>query len=53
MQGNANHGKPHYRCRYLNEYSTANHIEHLLTIYLREDVIVPRLNAWLAKAALC
>lgn len=50
MQGNFNNGKPHYRCRYLNEYSTANHVEHPPTIYLREDVIVSRLDAWLAKA---
>ena len=50
MQGNPNNGKPYYRCRYLNQYSTANHVEHPPTIYLREDVIVPRLDAWLAKA---
>jgi hypothetical protein len=34
----------------LNEYSIANHIEHPATIYLREDVVVPRLDVWLAKA---
>lgn len=50
MQGNANNGRAHYRCRYLNEYAKANHIEHPPTIYLREDAIVPRLDAWLAKA---
>ena len=50
MQGNPNNGKPHYRCRYSAEYSTANHIEHPPTIYLREDAVVPRLDAWLAKA---
>lgn len=50
MQGNFNNGRPHYRCRYLREYSTANHVEHPPTIYLREDVVVPRLDAWLAKA---
>lgn len=33
----------------MNEYSTANHVEHPPTVYLREDVIVPRLDAWLAK----
>jgi site-specific DNA recombinase len=28
MQGNFNHGLPHYRCRFPNEYALANHIEH-------------------------
>jgi len=50
MQGNLNNGRPHYRCRYLNEYATANHVKRPSTIYLREDLVVPRLDAWLAKA---
>ncbi|GAB7046633.1 hypothetical protein JCM9534A_17590 [Catenuloplanes indicus JCM 9534] len=39
MQGNFNHGLPHYRCRFPNEYALANHVEHPLTVYLRENPV--------------
>ncbi len=49
MQGNFNHGLPHYRCRFPNEYALANHVEHPLTVYLRENQVIPSLDRWLAK----
>jgi hypothetical protein len=50
MQGSWNNGKPHYRCVYPTEYGLANHVQHPRSVYLREDQIVPRLDAWLAGA---
>ncbi|WP_007507410.1 hypothetical protein [Pseudofrankia saprophytica] len=50
MQGNWNHGHAHYRYRYPQEHARANHIDHPLTVYVREDAILPTLDAWLATA---
>ncbi len=50
MQGNWNHGHAHYRCRYPQEYALANTIDHPLAVYLREDTVLPALDAWLAGA---
>ncbi|WP_261568964.1 recombinase family protein [Frankia gtarii] len=50
MQGTWNHGHAHYRCRYPQEYAIANLIDHPLSVYLREDAILPDLDAWLATA---
>jgi DNA invertase Pin-like site-specific DNA recombinase len=49
MQGNFNHGLPHYRCRFPNEYALANHVEHPRAVYLRENVVVAELDRWLTK----
>ncbi|MFE6923360.1 recombinase family protein [Nocardia sp. NPDC057663] len=49
MQGNWNHDKPHYRCRYPSEYATANKIDHSPTVYLREEQIDGPLDVWLAQ----
>ncbi len=52
MQGNWNHGHghghAHYRCP--QEYALANTINHPLAVYLREDTVLPVLDAWLAGA---
>ncbi|MEV7008413.1 zinc ribbon domain-containing protein [Streptosporangium sp. NPDC051022] len=48
MQGNWNHRHPYYRCRYLAEYALANDLDHPKTVYLREDEVLPALDAWLA-----
>ena len=48
MQGQLNNGKPHYRCRYPDEY--ALRLTHPRNVYLREDAIVTPLDAWLARA---
>ncbi|WP_007516034.1 recombinase family protein [Pseudofrankia saprophytica] len=50
MQGNWNHGHAHYRCRYPEEYALANHVDHPLAVYVREDAVLPALDAWLATA---
>jgi hypothetical protein len=49
MQGNWNHGKAHYRCRFASEYAGLRDDAHQATIYVREDEIVPRLDDWLAQ----
>ncbi len=49
MQGNWNHDRPHYRCRYPNEYALANDLDHPKSVYLREDQLVEPLDAWLAE----
>jgi site-specific DNA recombinase len=48
MQGNFNHGMPHYRCRFPNECALANHVEHPRAVYLRENQVIPALDRWLA-----
>lgn len=48
MQGQWNHGRAHYRCRFPNEYALANAVDHPRTVYLREDQIIPELDRWLA-----
>jgi hypothetical protein len=47
MQGSWIAGRARYRCRYPNEYGLANQIQHPRNIYVREDAILPRLDAWL------
>jgi site-specific DNA recombinase len=49
MAGQHNHGRAHYRCRYPTEYALANEVEHPRTVYLREDEVIPALDAWLAR----
>ncbi|MFE5161651.1 recombinase family protein [Streptomyces sp. NPDC056697] len=50
MQGTFNNGKPHYRCRYNAEYAKNAALDHPLTVYVREEVILPELDKWIAKA---
>lgn len=50
MQCNFNNGRNHYRCRYTAEYARTNALDHPLTVYVREDAILPKLDAWIAKA---
>jgi site-specific DNA recombinase len=50
MQGNWNHGRAHYRCRFPNEYAVGNKINHPLTVYVRENAILDPLDTWLAEA---
>ena len=50
MQGNWNHGRAHYRCRFPNEYAMGNKINHPLTVYVREDAVLEPLDTWLAEA---
>jgi site-specific DNA recombinase len=48
MQGNWNHGAAHYRCRYPSEYAIAKKIDHVPSVYLREDAVMGDVDAWLA-----
>jgi len=49
MQAHWINSAPYYRCRFPQEYALANKITHPRNVYLREDVIVPRLDRWLAE----
>ncbi|GDY46472.1 hypothetical protein SANT12839_073540 [Streptomyces antimycoticus] len=49
MQGTFNHGHPHYRCRYPYEYAKSGTLDHPLTVYIREAVILPKLDRWIAQ----
>jgi DNA invertase Pin-like site-specific DNA recombinase len=50
MQGSWNNGKPHYRCVFPEQYALANQLQHPRSIYVREELIVPALDRWLARA---
>ncbi|MCW2897619.1 MAG: Recombinase, partial [Actinomycetia bacterium] len=49
MQGSWNNGKPHYRCTFLSEYAAKNKIDHPASVYLREEQLLPDLDAWLSR----
>lgn len=49
MSGQHNHGRAHYRCRYPAEYALANDVDHPRTVYVREDEVMPALDAWIAS----
>ncbi|HVM54377.1 MAG TPA: recombinase family protein [Acidimicrobiales bacterium] len=49
MQGSWNNDRAHYRCRFAAEYALAKGVDHPKTVYLREDVLVPALDRWLAE----
>jgi len=48
MQGHTVRGTAYYRCRYPQEYALANTIAHPANVYVREDVLIPVLDGWLA-----
>jgi len=49
MEGTRAHDTARYRCSYPANYGLANKVEHPRTVYVREDVIVPRLDAWITS----
>ncbi len=49
MQGTYAHDTARYRCTYPSEYALVGKVDHPLTVYVREDSIVPRLDAWIAE----
>src|SRR3954471_8211312 len=49
MQGTFNNGKHHYRCQYGAEYKAQRQLDHPTTLYLREERILPALDAWLMQ----
>jgi site-specific DNA recombinase len=49
MQSHWVHGTPYYRCRFAAEYALASHVEHPLSINLREDAVIGQVDRWLAR----
>jgi len=39
---------PYYHCRFPAEYALANHIEHPLSVNLREDAVIGQAEDWIA-----
>lgn len=50
MQGTWNNDEPYYRCRFPENYASANRIAHPRNVYLRESRLVGPLDSWLASA---
>lgn len=49
MQGSWNNGKAHYRCTFLSEYTAKNKVNHPAGVYLRKELLLPQLDAWLSR----
>ncbi|MDS0135767.1 recombinase family protein [Amycolatopsis sp. CM201R] len=50
MQGQRNHERPFYRCRYPTEYGLANKTEHPRNVYLAERDLLGPIDSWLATS---
>ncbi len=50
MQGHTVRDDAYYRCRYPQEYALANTIRHPANVFVREDIILPALDKWIARA---
>lgn len=48
MQGQWNHGRAYYRCKFTDDYPDGD-IEHPKSIYVQEDALMPGLDAWLGS----
>lgn len=42
-------GLAHYRCTFAADYAVTSTVQHPKTIYVREDAITPRLDAWITQ----
>jgi site-specific DNA recombinase len=49
MQGHWVNDRAHYRCRYPSEYAETKELAHPRNVYLREVLVVPELDRWLAS----
>jgi hypothetical protein len=49
MQGNGNHGHNHYRCKFSSERAPIPGVDHPKNVYVRESVIVPKLDEWIGS----
>lgn len=47
MQGQWNHGRPYYRCRFPDDYGIDPQT-HPKSVYVKEGAVVPGLDGWLA-----
>jgi hypothetical protein len=50
VQGHWVNDAPYYRCRFPAEYALAYHVEHPLSVYLREAVIIGEVDGWPASS---
>ena len=41
--------KPHYRCTFLSQYAAKNKVSHPTSVYLREEQLLPEIDAWLSR----
>jgi hypothetical protein len=48
MQAHTAHDRARYRCRYPSEYAATKELDHPRNVFVREDAIVPKLDAWIA-----
>jgi len=46
MQGQWNHGRAYYRCRYRDDYPVGE-AEHPKSVYVKEDLVIPHLDEWI------
>jgi site-specific DNA recombinase len=49
MQGHWVNDMPYYRCRFPSEYALANHVQHPLSVSVRENLVVGQVDSWLAR----
>ncbi|MGH2752919.1 MAG: recombinase zinc beta ribbon domain-containing protein [Actinomycetota bacterium] len=49
MSGHFTNGHVYYRCRFPQEYGLATGTSHPKSVYLREDLVLPKLDEWLAQ----
>jgi len=48
MQGQQNHSRPYYRCRFPDEYGVRE-AQHPRNLYVKESVVLRGLDRWLAS----
>lgn len=48
MQGAVSGGRTYYRCKFPSEYALSTEVGHASSVNLREDDLLPHLDAWLA-----
>ena len=46
MQGQWNHGRAYYRCRYRDDYPVGE-AEHPKSVYVKEELVIPHLDEWI------
>jgi site-specific DNA recombinase len=48
MQGQWNHGRAYYRCKYTSDYPDGD-LDHPKSVYVKEEALLPGLDGWLAS----